>query len=70
MKNCLGWINFYNPTDDWYYLEEQEKSIYLQKYNTLLFQQKYMLLIKIYENKYKRKIEKQLETLLKKIRIL
>ena len=36
MKNCLGLINFYNPTDDWYYLEEQEKSIYLQKYNKVV----------------------------------
>ena len=36
MNNCLGWINFYNPTDDWYYLEEQEKSIYLQKYNKVV----------------------------------
>ena len=36
MKNCLGWINFYNPTDDWYYLEEQEKSIYLQQYNKVV----------------------------------
>ena len=36
MNNCLGWINFYNPTDDWYYLEEQEKTIYLQKYNKVV----------------------------------
>jgi len=32
MKKCLSWINFYNPTDDWYYLKKKEKSIYLQKY--------------------------------------
>ena len=32
MKNCLSWINFYNPTDDWYYLKEKDKTTYLQKY--------------------------------------
>ena len=32
MNNSLNWLNFFNPTDDWYYLKKKEKSIYLQKY--------------------------------------
>ena len=38
MKNCLSWINFYNPTDDWYYLKEKDKTTYLQKYAKVLEQ--------------------------------
>ena len=32
----MGWINFYNPTDDWYYLAAKEKSIYLNNYNKIV----------------------------------
>ena len=36
MKNCLGWINFYNPTDDWYYISENERKTYINKYNEII----------------------------------
>ena len=36
MKNSLNWINFYNPTDDWYYISENERKTYINKYNEII----------------------------------
>ena len=32
MNNSLNWLNFFNPTDDWYYLTDKEWKKYLGNY--------------------------------------
>ena len=32
MNNSFNWLNFFNPTDDWYYLTDKERKKYLVNY--------------------------------------
>ena len=54
MKNCLSWINFYNPTDDWYYLKKKDKTTYLKKYAKVVeLIEKLKVILEGYDNKNK-----------------
>jgi len=31
-KQAIGWVRFWTPRDDWYYLEPSERATYLQEF--------------------------------------
>ncbi len=36
MAQNIGWIKFWKPKDDWYYLESTERQVYLENFTDLV----------------------------------
>ena len=35
-KNMIGWVKYWTPKDDWYYLSEEEREKYINQYNQIV----------------------------------